>query len=77
MRRIILQKKDPDAIPFDSVNQDDPIFAKRDGELRGMVVKEDRGWILRTGGSSGASGHYNVLRRCLESDMRFGYEFFI
>ena len=77
MRRIILEKEDPDTIPFSDINQGNPIFAKKDGELRGMVVKEEDGWILRLGGSSGSTGHHNTLRKCLEIDMQYDYEFFI
>jgi hypothetical protein len=30
-------------IPLENVNESTPIFAKRGGKLRGMIIHEDRG----------------------------------
>ena len=77
MRKIILEKVQPDTIPFGEVDQENPIFAKQNGELRGMIVEEDDGWILRIGGKSGATGIHKTLRKCIESCLCYNYEFFI
>ena len=78
MRRIIVESEDPGAtIPFDEVNEYTPIFAKKDGKLMGMVVKEDAGWILRIGGKSGATGHHDTAWKCLKSCLIHDYEFFV
>lgn len=77
MRKIMLHEKDSTTISFAGVDHKDPIFAYRHGELEGMIVQEDGGWILRTGGNSGSSGYHKTLRECLERDMEFGYEFFV
>jgi len=77
MKKIIFDEKETETIPFSEVNEDLPIFAKKAGKLRGMIVKEDRGWILRTGESSGATGYHDTLRECLESAFPYDYEFFV
>jgi len=60
------------------INENKPIFAKRDGKFVGMVVSEgiDR-WILRTGGRKGCDGHHNTLVKCLKSATKYRFEFFI
>jgi hypothetical protein len=42
-----------------------------------MIIKDDRGWILNLGRSSGSSGHHPTLQRCIEQDARYGFEFFV
>ena len=77
MRKIILESESLYTIPLGEVNQHAPIFAKKDDKLIGMVVKENDGWIVRIGGSAGASGHHETLRKCIESCFCHDYEFFI
>ena len=77
MRKIILEEKEEATIGLDDIDETKPIFAKKDGELCGMIVKADAGWILRLGGNSGAYGYYMSLRACLERGRNYGYEFFI
>ena len=75
MKEIIL-KDDKNTIPFSEVNENSPIFAKKNGILQGMVVKEEnRGWIVRIGGGAGMTGHYNTLIECLNSCVQYGYTF--
>lgn len=82
MRRIILEEAfSPlglcsNTIAFSEVNEYSPIFAKKDGILIGMIVKQDNGWILHVGGSLGATGWHPTLRKCLESCLKRGYEFY-
>lgn len=76
MKRIIIDEED-NTIMLSAVNEDTPIFAKRKGVLKGMVVREpDKGWILRTGGRYGATGHHSTLRKCVKSCLEHGFEFF-
>ncbi len=55
MKRITIER--PETVPdtplyLDTLSKNRPIFAKRDGCIKGMIVEEDKGWILRTGGSN-------------------------
>ena len=72
-KHILLSEVDPNV----------PIFAMRHGKLVGMVVAErhpdssERGWILRTGGRAGATGHHSNREDCLRSCEKCGYTFHI
>lgn len=78
MKRIIMEEKDSDTIKFSDVDKSDPVFAKQNGVLKGMVVHElSKGWILRTGGVSGATGYHPTLEGCVRSCLKQGYEFFV
>ena len=59
------------------VNEHKPIFAKLDEKLVGMVIKDDRGWILKTGGTSELTEFHETLKACLGSCLRCNYRFFI
>ena len=76
MKRIILSVEDG-TINLSLVNEHTSIFAKKEDKLRGMIVKEDNGWILRIGGASGANGHHETRRKCIASCLEYGYEFFV
>ena len=56
-----------------------PIFAKdENGELVGMVVKEDDGgWITRIGGAGGASGYHETRRACMNASIKYNWTFHI
>ena len=76
MKKVLLGEDE--SILIRNVGVSTPIFAKKDGELRGMVIyEEDMGWILRTGGSFGSSGHHETREECLKEDGELDYEFFI
>ena len=77
MRKIILDQDNDRTIKSHNLSGGEPIFAKRGGKFRGMVVKEDKGWILRLGGSCGATGWNSELQLCLESCIEHRYEFFV
>lgn len=76
MIKIILNENQNE-VNFSDIDDRYPVFAKRDGKLVGMMVKEDEGWILRTGKNLGANGHHNTLRECMESCIKYNYEFYI
>ncbi len=75
MRKIIFEEQ-PSELLASEVNQHGPVFAKRYGEFAGMAVKEDRGWILRIGGSAGCNGYHKTLLELLESNPKHGWEFY-
>ena len=77
MKKIIMS--DHDCIRFNDLNQYRAIFAKKGERFHGMVVKDDRvpGWIIRTGGTSGAVGYHKTLRDCLESGLILGYSYWV
>ncbi|MCK4859949.1 MAG: hypothetical protein KAS87_05265 [Candidatus Omnitrophica bacterium] len=77
MKKIILDEIDCNTINLSNVIEGIPIFAKRDGVFCGMVVKEEGGWILKVGGSRGATGHYSTPRKCIESCVVHNYTFFV
>ena len=78
MKKIIIDKDNVDTIQYSQIDDTLPIFAKKDNVLCGMIVQEPgKGWILRLGGSSGATGFYGSLRECLSSCDRYEYEFYI
>lgn len=80
MKKIFFGEKDVQVVNFDFIDNQKPIFAKREGKLVGMVVQDnkyDYQWVLRLGGVSGATGHHITLRGCLESCLKYGFEFFV
>ncbi len=61
MKRITLQRPatQPDEpLYLDTLREDIPIFAKARNRIKGMVLQEKEGWILRTGGSKWVCGHH-------------------
>ena len=78
MRKIVLNNKHIITVELSVLNQTEPIFAMKNGEFKGMLIKETQGWICRTGGSLGINGHHNTRTKCIEScESGFGYEFFV
>jgi hypothetical protein len=75
MRKIVFETA-PE-IQFDSVDQDAPVFAERDGVLAGMFVRENDGWILRLGGCIASDGYFPSLRKAMEAGLVCGYEYFV
>lgn len=73
MKKIIINEETELTIGFDKVDQDKPIFAKHAGELCGMIVHDPQGWILRVGGASGATGHHETLKECINSCLELTY----
>jgi len=66
-----------EVVTLTEVAEEDPIFAKRGGVLRGMVVQELSGWILKTGGLTGAYGYYKSRTECLKRGLTLNYKFFV
>ena len=76
MKKIIIDEIF-DTIKLSDVNVGKPIFAKKHGKLSGMLVLEDNGrWILRNGGSGGATGYHDSVETCIKSCLQYNYEFF-
>ena len=77
MRKVEMGGQDSETIYLEDISETSPIFAKKEGEFCGMVVKEEeKGWILRLGGSGGCCGWHKTRRELLESAKTYGYEFF-
>ena len=76
MRKIIMEEHN-NSISISEVKQGRPVFAKVKCELVGMVVKEEKGWILRLGGNRGATGWKDSRKELLESCFEHGYEFYV
>jgi len=77
MRKVIFNVPETETIYASDIPAGTPIFIKRDGELYGMVFKEDAGWICRVGDGFGANGHHETAEKCMKSCLGFGYEFFV
>lgn len=78
MKEVIIEDILPDVVYLDEVNKFVPIFAKdENGFIKGMLIKETDGWIVRTGGDVGATGHHGSRSKCLQSCKHFGWKFFI
>ena len=77
MKRIIMENE-TDTINLSDVLFDTPIFAKKDGLLKGMLVYGNgKGWVLRLGGVNGHSGYHNTRYDCMQKASEFGYSFFV
>lgn len=77
MKKVII-KKSSSEIEEHLLYEKEPIFAKRDGKLCGMVVKErEKGWILRIGGQNGVSGYHPTRKDCMIDAEEYRYEFFV
>jgi len=78
MIKVIEIKDSPSmGVRLEDVDEETPIFAKKNGKLEGMVIHVREGWILKIGGVCGATGHYDTRRECLISCLEYGYEFFV
>lgn len=77
MKEVIINKKKEKTIDFIDIDDNAPIFAKRNDKLCGMLVKEDKGWVLKIGKAREASGHFEALIVCIKSCTSCGYTFFV
>ncbi len=79
MKEVIAFKgEEPEGVLLSTLSKHTPIFAKYDGRIVGMIVKEPNGWILRLGGSRGCTGHHSSRKECLLKSRDFrGYTFWM
>lgn len=77
MRRILNNEETNAPINIWDVKENEPVFAKQNERLVGMIVKEVDGWILRLGGSSGSSGFFLTFKECFDDALPRGYEFYV
>ena len=70
MRDIIISMKEKNEVELSKISEDGPIFAYRNGELRGMVVKEEEGWTVKVGAFghaySGSYGYFGTREKCVQ-----------
>ena len=77
MKKVIMEEG-TDIIRVENLKNATPVFAKKDGKMQGMVIKEESGWILRIGGSLGCSGYHSTMEKCIsDAAVNHNYEFFI
>jgi len=76
MKRI-RSREDDETVSLSDVSEDTPIFAKRDGKLAGMIVYEDKGWVIKIGSSWGSTGNYKTREECIRSGYGVGFEFYV
>lgn len=76
MKKVIIDIS-KNEIKESEIPENTPVFAKKDGRLAGMIVKEGRGWILRIGGDAGSNGFWPSREQLIETALGLGHEFFI
>jgi len=77
MKRVILSTCSCDVLET-RIGDETFVFSKKDGKLRGVIMQEEKGWILRLGPTgAGCSGHFSSRTACMEDAIKYGYEFFI
>ena len=78
MKKIIVDMDTKETVHISQIiNTSDPIFAKRNGKLAGMVMQDtNEKWILRINRGTGSNGYYDDLQTLLIISLQFGYEFF-
>ncbi len=77
MKEIILNPPKSNAIELIDVDENKPIFVKKDNRLVGMIVHEFVGWAIHLGWGIGSIGHYNELKNCLRAGKNQGYTYHI
>lgn len=76
MKKVIRNEEIHDTVNVKNVDITTPIFAKKNGKIKGMLVKEDHGWVLRFPSGIGPGGHQWSRGVCIEAGLKFGFEFF-
>jgi len=56
---------------------DNAVLVRQNGILKGMVIREDRGWIVRNSGGLGMYGHWGTLEKCINEGIKLGFEFYV
>lgn len=77
MRNVMLPKDRPDSIYLNDINENEPIFAKYNNRICGMVVNEPEGWILKIGGTYSINGHFDTREQCIRSLINSNYSFIV
>ena len=75
MRKVLLEKSTTEPVVLSSLSEVVPIFAEKEGQIRGMVLRESKGWILRISATGGCSGHYETREMCVKEATTYGYTF--
>ena len=75
MKKVILDKE-TNEIGLSQIPKRQAIIAREHGTLRGMIMKETTGWILRSVEGGGATGFHSTRKKCIESCLMPGREFF-
>ncbi len=79
MKRVLVRntEKEEQVIDLCDLDINKAVIAKNhQGEIIGMVIYEDRGYITRRFGGSSCSGHYPTLQECVKRDSQY-YTFYV
>lgn len=77
MKKIIIENPQAEYIHLNDVSYGTPIFVKKDGKLKGMVIKDDSGWIISLGADYGALGYSDERADCLRKGLKYNYEYYV
>jgi hypothetical protein len=76
MKKIILDAVRPDVICISEINMNKPIISTKNGEITGMIIKTDDGFIHKLSVDTGSSGYYSTLEALITFDtVDLGYTF--
>jgi len=67
--KTIIFKGEENAIKLTNIDDFTPIFMIKDGKVVGMLVEEDKGWIVKIGGNSGSTGYHDTREDAIKSTM--------
>ena len=79
MREVKLSNPgEPSVVHIDYIDTKTLIIAKRDGgDSTAALIKEPDGWILRTAGGLGMTGHHETREANMEHSSMYGYKYYI
>ena len=75
MKKVILDKE-TNEILLSQIPESQAIISREHGILKGMIMKEPLGWILRIVNGVGANGFHSTRKKCIESCLKPEREFF-
>lgn len=77
MRRIVTDKETDAPISIHDVDAREAIFAKQNGRFVGIVIEENKEWVLRLGGSSASTGYHETFEKCIADALPRGFTFYV
>jgi hypothetical protein len=70
--RDVLVHEDKDAIDVEMLPLNASVFAvDTNGDIVGMIIKENEGYITRRSDGCGSSGHHTTLQGCVRGDSAY------
>ena len=77
MKKVYIAKKEEVKVKLTDIGENQPVFCKKNGILRGMIVEDSEGFIVTMGGRQGLSGYHKTLQECIEAGEKLGFDFYV